>query len=85
MATIKDVARVAGVGVGTASRALSGNGSVSAEAKVKVEEAAKSLGFVLNQVARNLKNSPRDALRSSSPPSCIRFSPNGILLRKRVV
>ena len=55
MATIKDVARVAGVGVGTASRALSGNGSVSAETKVKVEEAAKSLGFVLNQVARNLK------------------------------
>ena len=32
MSTIKDVARLAGVGVGTASRALSGKGSVSDDA-----------------------------------------------------
>ena len=55
MATIKDVARAAGVGVGTASRALSGIGSVSEETRNKVEEAARMLGFVPNQVARNLK------------------------------
>lgn len=55
MATIKDVARAAGVGVGTASRALSGIGSVSEETRNKVEEAARTLGFVPNQVARNLK------------------------------
>lgn len=35
MATIKDVAKAAGVGVGTASRALSGNSSVSLATKKK--------------------------------------------------
>ena len=55
MATIKDVAKAAGVGVGTASRALSGNSSVSLATKKKVEETAKSLGFVPNQLARNFK------------------------------
>lgn len=55
MATIKDVAKAAGVGVGTASRALSGNGSISQETKVRIEDAAKRLGYVSNQIARNLK------------------------------
>ncbi len=55
MATIKDVAIEAGVGVGTASRALSGGGSVKAETKQRIEDAAKKLGFVPNQQARNLK------------------------------
>lgn len=35
MATIKDVAKAAGVGVGTASRALNGNSSVSLATKKK--------------------------------------------------
>ena len=55
MATIKDVAIEAGVGVGTASRALSGGGSVKPETKKRIEDAAKRLGFVPNQQARNLK------------------------------
>ena len=55
MVTIKDVATEAGVGVGTASRALSGKGSVSPETKKRIEQAAKKLGFVPNQQARNLK------------------------------
>ena len=55
MATIKDVAQEAGVGIGTASRALSGGGSVKPETKQRIEEAAKKLGFVPNQQARNLK------------------------------
>lgn len=55
MATIKDVAREAGVGLGTASRALSGTGSVSPQTKSRVFEAAKKLGFSLNQSARNLR------------------------------
>ena len=53
--TIKDVAREAGVGVGTASRALTGNGSVRQDTVEKVEAAAKKLGFVPNQLARNFK------------------------------
>lgn len=55
MATIKDVAREAGVGVGTASRALSGNGNVSEGARKRIDAAIKKLDFVPNQAARNLK------------------------------
>ncbi len=55
MATIKDVARVAGVGLGTASRALNGTGSVRPETKERIVEVAKQLGFVPNQQARNLQ------------------------------
>lgn len=49
MATIKDVAKEAGVGVGTASRALSGNGSVSDSARKRIDAAVKKLNFVPNQ------------------------------------
>jgi LacI family transcriptional regulator len=36
MATIKDVARLAGVGLGTASRAISGRGAVSGKSLEKI-------------------------------------------------
>lgn len=55
MATIKDVAREAGVGLGTASRALNGSGSVSIKSRDRVLEAAKKLNFVPNQMARNMR------------------------------
>lgn len=55
MITIKDVAREAGVGLGTASRALSGTGPISLKSKQKVLAAAEKLGFSLNQSARNLR------------------------------
>ncbi len=54
MATIKDVARLAGVGLGTASRAISGRGSVSAQALAKVNEAVATLAFRPSNVARAL-------------------------------
>jgi LacI family transcriptional regulator len=54
MATIKDVARLAGVGIGTASRAISGNGPVSAEALARVNEAIAQLNFRPSNVARAL-------------------------------
>ncbi len=73
MATIKDVARAAGVGVGTASRALSGNGSVSEEAKAKIEEAAKELGFVPNQLARNFKKQSTACVAIIVPTVCHPF------------
>lgn len=55
MVTIKDVAKAAGVGLGTASRALNGTGSVSQKSKDKIMDAAKKLGYFPNQIARNLK------------------------------
>jgi LacI family transcriptional regulator len=54
MATIKDVARLAGVGLGTASRAISGRGSVSAAAQLKVAKAVDALDFRPSNVARAL-------------------------------
>jgi LacI family transcriptional regulator len=52
MATIRDVARLAGVGLGTASRAISGKGVVSADSLQKVEEAVKQLDFRPSKIAR---------------------------------
>ena len=54
MATIKDVAKLAGVGVGTASRAISGNGSVSPDAMARVQSAVSALNFRPSSAARAL-------------------------------
>jgi LacI family transcriptional regulator len=54
MATIKDVALLAGVGVGTASRAISGNGAVSELALARVQAAVQQLNFRPSSVARAL-------------------------------
>jgi LacI family transcriptional regulator len=54
MATIKDVARLAGVGVGTASRVISGKGSVSPATAQRVREAIAQLEFRPSQTARSL-------------------------------
>jgi len=62
MTTIKDVAARAGVGVGTASRVLSGRGPASAAARVAVEAAAAELRFVTNGPARSLRRSRTDVL-----------------------
>ncbi|MFM2052117.1 MAG: hypothetical protein RL456_154 [Pseudomonadota bacterium] len=52
--TIKDVARVAGVGVATASRALSGHGPVSEDTAMRVRAAAAQLGYRPSSIARAL-------------------------------
>jgi LacI family transcriptional regulator len=54
MATIRDVAQLAGVGVATASRVTSGTGSFSAAAAERVRAAAAELGFRPSNVARAL-------------------------------
>jgi LacI family transcriptional regulator len=54
MATIKDVAKLAGVGVGTASRVISGKGSFSQAAAERVGTAARQLGFRPSAIARAL-------------------------------
>ncbi len=52
MVTIQDVARVAGVGVGTASRALSGNPHVADDTRAYVQGVADQLGFRPSRIAR---------------------------------
>jgi LacI family transcriptional regulator len=54
VATIKDVARLAGVGLGTASRVVSGKGSVSPATLAKVRAAIAELGFRPSHAARTL-------------------------------
>lgn len=55
MATIRDIAQEAGVSVGTASRALTGNGYVSEENRAIVLKAAEKLGYVLKAATKQKK------------------------------
>ncbi len=52
--TMKDVAREAGVALGTVSKVMN-NIPVGAEYRVRVEEAAKKLGYQVNSYAKGLK------------------------------
>ncbi|MGB9858062.1 MAG: LacI family DNA-binding transcriptional regulator, partial [Dictyoglomaceae bacterium] len=52
--TIRDVAKLAGVGIATASRALNNRGNVNPDTRRKVLEAAQKLGYVPNSLARSL-------------------------------
>jgi len=54
MATIKDVARLAGVGLGTASRVVSGKGSVAPATARRVHKAIEQLNFRPSHAARAL-------------------------------
>jgi len=58
MANIKDVARLAGVSVSTASRVVRGEGYTSQEMRAKVERAAKELHYVPNALARSMRGRP---------------------------
>jgi LacI family transcriptional regulator len=53
-ATIRDVARRAGVSVATVSRALNHSGPVRAETRARIESAARALKYQPNRAARSL-------------------------------
>ena len=55
MPTLVHVAKLAGVGLGTASRALSGQGYVSEETSARIRTAVEQLGYQRNELARSLK------------------------------
>jgi LacI family transcriptional regulator len=52
VATLKDVAALAGVGMSTASRAISGRGPVSADAAARVKAAIEELNFRPSSIGR---------------------------------
>ncbi len=54
MATIKDVARAAGVSPSTVSRVLAGSPRISAETHKKVRDAMRKLNYYPNAIARSL-------------------------------
>ena len=56
MATIKDIAKYAGVSHGTVSNVLNRKGNVSAEKIKLVEQAARALGYQINSQASKLRS-----------------------------
>jgi len=52
--TIRDVARLAGVSIGTASKALNANGRLSAETRGRVLRVASDIGYRPNSLAQSL-------------------------------
>jgi LacI family transcriptional regulator len=56
MATIRDVAKLAGVGIGTVSRVISGKGAVSQKTRDKVTDAMTALKFIPNTSAQSLSS-----------------------------
>ncbi len=55
MATIRDVAEMAGVSVASVSRVVNNSRGVQSETRQRVEKAARELGYVPNEAARSLK------------------------------
>ncbi|WP_127537175.1 LacI family DNA-binding transcriptional regulator [Paenibacillus illinoisensis] len=55
MSSIKDVATLAGVAVGTVSRVINNSGSVKPATRKKVEKAIQELNYIPNEIARNFK------------------------------
>jgi LacI family transcriptional regulator len=62
MSTIKDVARLAGVGVATASRAMTGRGPVAPATAQRVRDAAAQLDYRPSAIARALSTQRTDAI-----------------------
>jgi LacI family transcriptional regulator len=62
MATIRDVARAAGVSVATVSRVLNDNARVKSETRDRVKAAATELDYTPNEAARSLITSRTHAL-----------------------
>ena len=56
MATLKDVAREAGLTVTTVSRVLNNRGYISDNARERVAKAMKKLNYRPNELARSLQN-----------------------------
>ncbi len=73
-ATISDVAGLAGVSVGTASKALNGRGSLRPETRQRVREAAERLGFQANAAARSLHSGRTYTVGMITTDSIGRFS-----------
>ena len=62
LATLEEVARVAGVSRATASRVVNGSPTVGLEARQSVERAVAQLGYVPNQAARSLVTHRSDSI-----------------------
>ncbi|MCI5698870.1 MAG: extracellular solute-binding protein [Lachnospiraceae bacterium] len=62
MATLKDVARDAGVSIATVSCCLSGSRSVRSETRMRIMDSIEKLKYIPNASARNLKKSASNSI-----------------------
>ena len=72
--TIRDVARLAGVSIGTASKALNANGRLRQETRDKVTEIARSIGYRPNSLAQSLHRTKSKTIGIISNDSFGRFT-----------
>src|SRR5262245_64633696 len=78
MPTIKRVAELAGVSVGTVSHVITGSVPVSEPLRLKVNAAIRELNYHPNHVARSLKTSRTRTLGIMVPDLTIPFFPQVI-------
>ncbi|MFI5907562.1 LacI family DNA-binding transcriptional regulator [Dactylosporangium sp. NPDC051541] len=71
---MSEVAALAGVSTGTASKALNGRGSLRAETRQRVQQAADQLGFIANAAARGLQTGRTYTVGMITTDSIGRFS-----------
>ena len=72
--TLRDVARLAGVSIGAASKALNASGRLSAETRAKVLSAARALDYRPNDLAQSLHRARSMTVGILSTDSFGRFS-----------
>ena len=72
--TIRDVARVAKVSIGTASKAMNANGRLSAETREKIKRIAAEMGYRPNDLAQSLHRSKSMTVGLITNDSFGRFS-----------
>lgn len=73
MATIKQVAELAGVGTSTVSRYLNASGYISEEAKEKIKNACEQLDYMPNELARAMKSNHSKTIGVMIPTICNPF------------
>jgi LacI family transcriptional regulator len=72
--TLREVARVAGVSIGTASKALNGGGKLSEATRERVNACARELGFRPNDLAQSLHRGQSFTVGAISNDSFGRFA-----------
>jgi DNA-binding LacI/PurR family transcriptional regulator len=78
MPSIKKVAEIAGVSVGTVSHVITGSVKVSDPLRLKVQDAIRKLNYHPNHVARSLKTSKTRTLGIIVPDMTVSFYPQVI-------
>lgn len=73
MATIKQVAELAGVGTSTVSRYLNQSGYISEEAKERIKNACEQLNYMPSELARAMKSNHSKTIGVMIPTICNPF------------